>query len=134
MHEKSIKFWGVTVGILGAVSVGLGAFATHTLRDLVEPSRLATFQTGVSYMQFHVAGIAAIVLLMLYAGPVPWLRRAAAFQAVGIVLFTGSLTTLTVTGATWLGAVAPIGGVAFIAGWLSVAVFFSQSHLLRKEV
>ncbi len=133
-HEKTVKFWGVTAGMLGALSVAMGAFAAHSLKDLLEPGMLATFQTGVTYMQYHVVAITLTVLLMLHAGPKLWLRRAAAFHAIGIVLFTGSLTVLAVSGITWLGAVAPLGGVAFIAGWFSLAAVFSQPRLLRKEV
>lgn len=123
-HEKTIKFWGTAAGILGALSVALGAFAAHSLADLLAPARLATFQTGISYMQLHVVAIFLAVILMGQAGSHLWLRRGAALHVIGIVLFTGSLTVLSVTGITWLGAVAPLGGLAFIAGWLSLAVHF----------
>lgn len=132
-REKTIKLWGVAAGILGALSVGMGAFATHGLKDILAPERLVTYQTGVTYMQLHVVAITLVVVLMVYAGPLPWLRRAAAFYATGIALFTGSLSLLAIWGVTWLGAVAPLGGIAFLAGWLSLAAVFSQPRLLRRE-
>jgi len=125
-HEKTIKFWGTAAGILGALSVALGAFASHSLADVLAPARLSTFQTGISYMQFHVVAIFLAVMLMWQAGSHLWLRRAAALHATGIVLFTGSLTILSTTGVTWFGAVAPLGGLAFIAGWLSLVVHFRK--------
>lgn len=132
-REKTIKIWGVAAGILGALSVGMGAFATHGLKDILAPERLVTYQTGVTYMQLHVIAITLVVVLMVHAGPLPWLRRAAAFYAAGIALFTGSLSLLAIWGVTWLGAVAPLGGIAFLAGWLSLAAVFSQPRLLRRE-
>ena len=107
--------------LLGALSVGLGAFGAHALRDRVEASLLANYQTGVTYMFFHALALFAVVLalgkwpasnLPVWSG---WLF------VVGIVFFSGSLFLMAFTGMRWLGAITPIGGVAFIAGWLLLA-------------
>jgi uncharacterized membrane protein YgdD (TMEM256/DUF423 family) len=107
--------------LLGALSVALGAFGAHALRDRIEAGLLANYQTGVSYMFYHALALFVVVLALtrwpgsnqpVWAG---WLF------VVGIVFFSGSLFLMAFTGQRWLGAVTPIGGVAFIAGWLLLA-------------
>jgi uncharacterized membrane protein YgdD (TMEM256/DUF423 family) len=107
--------------LLGAVSVALGAFGAHALRDRIEPGLLANYQTGVSYMFYHTLALFLVVLALtrwpganqpVWAG---WLF------VIGIVFFSGSLFLMAFTGMRWLGAITPIGGVAFIAGWLLLA-------------
>lgn len=106
---------------LGTLSVALGAFGAHALRDRIEASLLANYQTGVTYMFYHTLAIFIVVLalgkwsqstLPVWSG---WLF------VVGIVFFSGSLFVMAFTGQRWLGAITPIGGVAFIAGWLLLA-------------
>ena len=100
----------------GFLSVALGAFAAHGLKSHLSPEMLAAFEAGVRYQMYHslallVAGYAArdsALRQFSYAG---WLFVA------GIVLFSGSLYALAATGITWLGAVTPFGGLAFLAGW-----------------
>jgi len=108
--------------LLGGLSVALGAFGAHGLRGRIEESLLANYQTGVSYMFYHTLALFAVVLalgkwpastLPVWAG---WLFIA------GIVLFSGSLFVMALTGMRWLGAITPIGGAAFIAGWLLLAI------------
>jgi uncharacterized membrane protein YgdD (TMEM256/DUF423 family) len=107
--------------LLGGLSVALGAFGAHALRDRIEASMLANYQTGVSYMFYHTLALFVVVLALsrwpnanqpIWAG---WLF------IVGIVFFSGSLFIMALTGQRWLGAITPIGGVAFIAGWLLLA-------------
>lgn len=107
--------------LLGSLSVALGAFGAHALRDRIEASLLANYQTGVSYMFYHTLALFIVVLALtrwpgssqpVWAG---WLF------VIGIVFFSGSLFLMAFTGMRWLGAITPIGGVAFIAGWLLLA-------------
>jgi len=112
----------IIAALLGALSVALGAFGAHALRDRIEPSLLANYQTGVTYLFYHMLAlfVAAWAItrwpassLLVWAG---WLF------IVGIIFFTGSLVVMAFTGQRWLGAVTPIGGVAFIVAWLLLAV------------
>lgn len=107
--------------LLGSLSVALGAFGAHALRDRIEASMLANYQTGVSYMFYHTLALFIVVLALtrwpgssqpVWAG---WLF------VIGIVFFSGSLFLMAFSGMRWLGAITPIGGVAFIAGWLLLA-------------
>lgn len=106
--------------VLAALMVALGAFGAHALSQSLRPSDMATFRTGVQYGQWHL-------LAMLVAGLFHWrTSSSAALQAawgflVGVLLFSGSLIVLSVTGYTWLGAVAPIGGLFLILSWLLLA-------------
>ncbi|MBW7882294.1 MAG: DUF423 domain-containing protein [Caldilineaceae bacterium] len=113
----------VLASLLGGFSVALGAFGAHALRDRIEASLLANYQTGVTYMFFHALALFAVVLavgrwpntsnLAIWAG---WLFVA------GIVFFSGSLFLMAFTGQRWLGAITPIGGVAFLVGWALLIV------------
>lgn len=103
--------------LLGGLAVVLGAFGAHGLKDRLDASMLAIFETGVKYQFYH-----ALALLALAVAPAKlWqsaLTPAAAWAwIVGVVIFSGSLYILSISGIKWLGAITPIGGVAFIAGW-----------------
>jgi uncharacterized membrane protein YgdD (TMEM256/DUF423 family) len=100
--------------INAAVAVAAGAFAAHGLRERLEPRALDIFETAARYHMYHALAIIAAGLVAA-RGP-GWL-----FQA-GIVVFSGSLYALALTGAKGLGAITPIGGVLFLAGWLWLAV------------
>ncbi|CAN5647756.1 DUF423 domain-containing protein [soil metagenome] len=97
--------------LLGGLAVAFGAFGTHALEGVIESRRLITFETAVRYQMFH-----ALALLALAALP-RGTHRAAPFFLFGSLVFSGSLYGLVFTGAGWLGAVAPIGGVSMISGW-----------------
>ena len=107
--------------LFGALAVASGAFGAHALRDRVEPGLLANYQTGVTYMFYHTLAlfVAAWAISRWPANALPvwagWLFIA------GILVFTGSLVLMAFTGQRWLGAITPIGGVAFIAAWLLLA-------------
>jgi uncharacterized membrane protein YgdD (TMEM256/DUF423 family) len=104
--------------IAGFSAVALGAFAAHGLRGRLSPDMLAIFETGVRYQMYH--GLALIGLAAV-ADRSPALSAAAWCFVAGMLIFSGSLYGLSVSGARWLGAITPIGGVAFLAGWLWVA-------------
>jgi uncharacterized membrane protein YgdD (TMEM256/DUF423 family) len=108
------------IGVVSAgTAVGLGAFGAHGLRSMVTPELLAVFETGVRYQMYHALALVAIGLafarLQGRAAAAAWLFVA------GTVLFSGSLYVLTLTGTRWWGAVTPLGGVAFLAGWIALA-------------
>jgi uncharacterized membrane protein YgdD (TMEM256/DUF423 family) len=108
-------------GFSGAVAVALGAFATHTLGARLSADALSTFQTGARYQMYHALGLLAVAFAATQ-WPGSNLPSAAGWLFVaGTVLFCASLYLLSLTGLRWLGAVAPLGGLAFIAGWLCLA-------------
>jgi uncharacterized membrane protein YgdD (TMEM256/DUF423 family) len=107
--------------ILGALGVALGAFGAHSLRAIVTPDRLAVFETGVRYHLVHALAILAAAWAAHVSPDTRAPRIAGALFAAGVVLFSGSLYALVGTGVTAWGAVTPLGGVAFIAGWISLA-------------
>ena len=107
--------------VAGLVAVAFGAFGAHGLRGRLTPEMLAVFETGVRYQMYHAL---ALLLVAALAPHVPGKAIAAAgwLFVAGIVVFSGSLYLLAVTGVTILGAITPIGGVAFLAGWASLIV------------
>ncbi len=107
-------------GVLGAAGVALGAFGAHGLRQTLGEA-LATWQTAVLYHLLHVLAILAVGVLLRVLGDAGTLRAAGWLFALGILLFSGSLYALALGGPRWLGPVTPLGGVAFIAGWLLLA-------------
>jgi uncharacterized membrane protein YgdD (TMEM256/DUF423 family) len=112
----------IIASLLGSLSVALGAFGAHALRGRIEESLLANYQTGVSYMFYHALAI-FIVAWAVSKWPASNLSTWAGWLFVlGIVIFSGSLFVMAFTGLRWLGAITPIGGVAFIAGWLLLAL------------
>ncbi len=103
--------------LFGALGVGLGAFGAHALRAAtLTPQDLATFEIGVRYQLYHALALIAVAWATTQweATTVTWAGWA--FVA-GIVIFSGSLYVLVLTGQRWLGAITPIGGVALIVGW-----------------
>lgn len=111
------KLFLVLASLNGFLAVSLGAFAAHLLRDRITPEMLNTFQTGVQYHMYHALALFGVGVLSLYF-PNSNLTRAAGYLfLLGIILFSGSLYTLSLTGVRWLGAITPLGGVAFLAAW-----------------
>ena len=110
--------------VAGLVAVGFGAFGAHGLRGRLTPEMLAVFETGVRYQMYHALALLLVAALAPHVhGKADMAYRAAGWLFVaGIVLFSGSLYLLAVTGVTILGAITPIGGVAFLAGWAVLIV------------
>jgi uncharacterized membrane protein YgdD (TMEM256/DUF423 family) len=109
------------LGALAAfIGVALGAFAAHGLKARLDATMLATFETGVRYHMYH-----ALALLAVGWAATRWpgtaVNASGCLFVAGIVLFSGSLYVLSLTGIRWLGAITPFGGVAFLAGWLCLA-------------
>ncbi|CDZ94771.1 MULTISPECIES: DUF423 domain-containing protein [Pseudomonadaceae] len=106
----------VLAAFFGLTGVALGAFAAHGLKSQLSAEYLAVFQTGVHYQLIHALALIGVALLALHA-PSRLLSIAAALFVVGVLLFSGSLYLLTLTGIGKLGIITPIGGTAFLAGW-----------------
>jgi uncharacterized membrane protein YgdD (TMEM256/DUF423 family) len=107
--------------VAGFLGVALGAFGAHGLRGRLSPDMLAAFETGVRYQLYHTLALMVTAMLMARLGG--WLFTVAAWCfTAGIVLFSGSLYALAIGGVTVLGAVTPIGGLAFLAGWACLAL------------
>lgn len=110
---------GALFGLLGVL---LGAFGAHALRARLAPDMLAIFHTGVEYQFYHVFALLGVGLLALMWPQRALLGWAGALFCIGIVIFSGSLYLLSATGVRWLGAITPVGGVAFILGWLLLLI------------
>lgn len=113
----------ITAAVLAAISVGLGAFGAHTLKNSVSIANLQIFETGVRYQFYHVLGLLAIgILWQQFAGKL--LQWASRLFIVGIILFSGSLYALTLLPENyrWVGAITPLGGGCYIAGWICTAL------------
>ncbi|MBX9755767.1 MAG: DUF423 domain-containing protein [Pseudomonadaceae bacterium] len=105
----------------GFTGVGLGAFAAHALKSRLSPEYLAVFQTGVHYQMLHALALLALALLVRQL-PGRLLLAAGYLFTLGIVLFSGSLYALTLSGISALGMITPVGGLAFLAGWLCLGL------------
>lgn len=106
--------------LMGLVGVGLGAFGAHGLRGRLSPEMLAVFETGVRYQLYHALALLATAALLSRAEGRAAIVAGWSFTT-GILIFSGSLYALTLTGVTMLGAITPIGGVAFLVGWAALA-------------
>lgn len=116
-----------SLGALSALlSVAAGAFGAHALRSRLSPEYLAVFETAARYQMYHGLGLLAVAWAVSRwpGGIAQW---AGWFFVVGTVLFSGSLYALALTGSRWLGAVTPLGGVAFLAGWLCLILSARRS-------
>ncbi|HUF36432.1 MAG TPA: DUF423 domain-containing protein [Gemmatimonadales bacterium] len=103
------------------VSVAAGAFGAHALRARLDPGALAVFETGARYQMYHALGLLAVAWAAA-RWPGGWAERAGWLFAAGTVLFSGSLYALALSGIRWLGAITPLGGLAFLTGWVCLAL------------
>ncbi len=113
-----VKVFMAIAASLGGLSVILGAFASHALKEKLSDRALQIWETGTKYQMYHALALLLIALLLsrITTTSTPLVIAGYAFIA-GIVLFSGSLYSLSLSGVKWLGAIAPLGGVAFIIGW-----------------
>ncbi|TGD79749.1 DUF423 domain-containing protein [Hymenobacter wooponensis] len=113
--------------LLGALGVGIGAFGAHGLRNILEASgRFDTFETAVRYQFYHALALLAIGILYHVRPELRGLGTTAWLWLGGIIVFSGSLYVLCLTGITKLGAITPIGGLLFIAGWITLLLAARQ--------
>ncbi|MEM6610716.1 MAG: DUF423 domain-containing protein [Cyanobacteria bacterium P01_C01_bin.72] len=108
--------------MLGGISVVFGAFASHALQDRLSAKSLAIWNTGTTYQMYHALAL-MLVALLVSRFPNSTLLTVAGYAFIaGIFIFSGSLYALTLTGIKWLGAITPLGGMAFIIGWFCLAL------------
>jgi uncharacterized membrane protein YgdD (TMEM256/DUF423 family) len=123
-----VKFWLISAGIFGFLSVALGAFGAHTLKNILDDYGKSIYEKAVLYQMFH-----SIVLFVV--GILQHLVKDTSFSIagwgfwIGIVLFSGSLYLLAATGIKWLGAITPFGGVAFLFGWFWLVLTIIKGRL-----
>jgi uncharacterized membrane protein YgdD (TMEM256/DUF423 family) len=115
---SSAKLFLVLGSLAALLAVALGAFGAHGLKKIIAPDLLEVYQTGVQYHFYHALGLLAIGLLAVHIPESSLLRWAGWLMVTGIVIFSGSLYVLAISGLRWLGAITPLGGTAFIAAWL----------------
>jgi uncharacterized membrane protein YgdD (TMEM256/DUF423 family) len=113
----------VMLGALNALlAVLLGAFGAHGLKSHLSPEMLAVYRTGVEYHMWHALGLILVGALAAYLPGNALLAWAGGCMFAGILLFSGSLYALSITGIRWLGAITPFGGAAFILAWVLVVM------------
>lgn len=112
----------ISGALLSALGVAIGAFGAHGLKSVLTINeRLDTFETGVKYHMYHALGLILLGILLQYF-PHKYISTAVWFFIAGIIIFSGSLYTLSITNIRILGAITPLGGVAFIVGWVLLAL------------
>jgi uncharacterized membrane protein YgdD (TMEM256/DUF423 family) len=115
MTARIVMTLGAVAAFLG---VALGAFGAHALRARLTEQLLNTWETAVQYHLVHALGLLVIGLTLLHTGPSSLLRWSAGLMLAGMVLFSGSLYLLCLTGVRWLGAITPLGGTALLVAWV----------------
>ena len=109
--------------ILAGLSVAFGAFASHALKTRLDDRALSIFETGARYQMYHALALILVSLLLSRAElGQSWLTASGTAFIAGVMLFSGSLYALSLSGVKWLGAVAPLGGAAFLIGWTCLAI------------
>ncbi|MCM3709343.1 DUF423 domain-containing protein [Sporosarcina luteola] len=119
-----MPFFIIAGAVNAAIAVALGAFGAHALKERLSERYLAIWETAVQYQMFHAIGLIAVGILMSSSlfGPSTALSWAGYLLLAGIIIFSGSLYILSLSGIGILGAITPIGGVAFIAGWIMLII------------
>jgi uncharacterized membrane protein YgdD (TMEM256/DUF423 family) len=125
--STTAKLFLILGGINAALVVMLGAFGAHGLKTKISAEMLAVYQTGVHYHLFHALGLLVVGLVATQMADSVYLKWSGWLMLVGIILFSGSLYVLSVSGLRWLGMVTPFGGVAFIAAWIVFVIAIAKS-------
>lgn len=112
----------IITAISGLLAVALGAFGAHGLKTRVSPDLLSVYQTGVEYHFYHTFALGLVALLLLKFPAASGLAWSGWCFLAGILVFSGSLYLMTFTGWRWLGAITPVGGLSFMAGWVLLAI------------
>ena len=113
--------WFAIGALAAGAGVALGAFGAHGLKSRVDADLLVIFETGVRYHMYHALALLAVGWAAT-RWPGTWVTASGWLFLVGILVFSGSLYLMTFTGARWLGAITPLGGMCFIVGWVLLAV------------
>jgi uncharacterized membrane protein YgdD (TMEM256/DUF423 family) len=109
-------------GVLAFLAVALGAFGAHGLEGRLSERMMDIYETAVQYHMMHALGLVLIGIIAQVWGSSAMLNGAGWALFAGVLIFSGSLYVLSVTGISWLGAITPIGGVAFLAGWIMLVI------------
>ena len=119
----------ITGSVFMALAVTFGAFGAHFVQDRLTAERFDVYQTAVQYHFYHALGLLIVGTVSLWMKESVWLARSGYFLTAGILIFSGSLYLLTLTDTGWLGMITPIGGFAFILGWL----FFAWAIIKQQD-
>jgi uncharacterized membrane protein YgdD (TMEM256/DUF423 family) len=124
LQESRISRWVLVAGAgFAMLAVMIGAFAAHGLKQVLDTYSLGLFETASRYQMYHAIGLLIVAVISTIPQFSPrWLKFAAFAFILGIVLFSGSLYLLALSGIKWLGAITPLGGVAFLFGWLALII------------
>ena len=116
------KIFTFLASLNAALSVGFGAFGAHVLKTKLPADMIAIYQTGVQYHFYHALGLFAVAFVAKQLPSSALIKWSGWLMFAGIILFSVSLYALSVSGIRWLGAITPLGGVAFVTAWLLLAV------------
>jgi uncharacterized membrane protein YgdD (TMEM256/DUF423 family) len=135
LQESRISRWVLVAGAgFAMLAVMIGAFAAHGLKQVLDTYSLGLFETASRYQMYHAIGLLIVAVISTIPQFSPrWLKFAAFAFILGIVLFSGSLYLLALSGIKWLGAITPLGGVAFLFGWLALIVA-ALKHTPPREI
>jgi len=111
-----VRIWFLLAAFFGFLSVALGAFGAHSLKNILDEYGKSVYEKAVLYQMFHSMALFAVGVLQHLFKEIPFSPAGFGFL-IGILLFSGSLYVLAISGLKWLGAITPIGGVAFLFGW-----------------
>jgi uncharacterized membrane protein YgdD (TMEM256/DUF423 family) len=111
------QFSLIAAALAGMLAVALGAFGAHALKARLDDYALGVFNTAVQYQFYHALALLAVAVLLQQYPASNLLRSSTWLFLIGILVFSGSLYLLSLSGLRWLGAITPLGGLAFIAGW-----------------
>ncbi len=114
----------ISAAILAGLAVAFGAFAAHGLKPVLAPSMLAAFNTGAEYQMTHSLGLLITAWIASQHPNNPWFTRAMGLFVIGIVLFSGSLYIMSLSGISQLGMITPIGGLSLLGAWACLAFAF----------
>jgi uncharacterized membrane protein YgdD (TMEM256/DUF423 family) len=117
----------LVAAVSGFLGVTLGAFGAHGLRSRLSPEMMAAFETGVRYQMYHVLALLLVAAAIAHVGSARLLSIAGWLFVAGILIFSGSLYALALTGTGMFGAITPVGGLALLAGWACLAFFAAAS-------
>ncbi|MEB3217631.1 MAG: DUF423 domain-containing protein [Nostocales cyanobacterium 94392] len=118
-----IKIFMSLAALFGGLSVAAGAFASHALKERLSDRALEIFEVGARYQMYHALALLLVAILLIQIkSPSPTLIASGWLFIIGILIFSGSLYALSLSDIKILGAITPIGGVAFITGWVALAI------------